>query len=179
MSRIVLLHGPSSSGKSTLARAVLEASDTPFLRLSIDTLRDGGALFPASRSLWAEHRPKVFDGLHHAIAAFADAGNDLIVEHIFDSPGWHGELAALLKAHRVVFVGLLTAPDVLAAREVARGDRQPGSALADSAHVHLGRRYDLELDGVAPPQVNAAEVLAALSRMGKGESRFFDAPPDR
>ena len=86
--RIILIHGASSAGKSTLARALQSRAPEPFWRYSFDTLRDGGVL-PLGHPgfVWAERRERVFEGLHRSILAFAEAGNDLILEMILDAPG--------------------------------------------------------------------------------------------
>ncbi len=172
MALIVFLHGASSSGKSTLAAAIRATSNLPFLHLSIDHLRDSGAWKPDTYPDWSAARPAFFAGFHRALAAFADAGNDLIAEHILDTPGWHGELQELFQSHDVLFVGLHTDLKVLNLRENARGDRRKGSAEQDYDRVHKGLSYDLTLDGGAPVDENAVRVLDALS-MPRGRSRFF------
>lgn len=170
MSRIIFLHGASSAGKSTLAAAIRSASPDPWLHLSLDHVRDSGAVQPAHFA--AENRARTFDGLHRAFAGFADAGCDLIVEHILDAPGWHTELQRLFAAHQVLFVGIHTPLDTLNAREVARADRPMGSAAQDFASVHAGLTYDLTLDGTRDPAQNAQAVLAALGHSRR--SAFFD-----
>lgn len=173
MSRIVLLHGASSSGKTTLGKTLQTRAPSPFLRLSFDTYRDGGTLPPAERGDWPQIRDSVFEGLHRSLAAFADSGCDLIVEHILDTLGWHGRLQDLLAGHELLFVGMFTPPEVLSRREAARGDRRRGSAVEDAARVHGGLRYDLTLDGTTSPEDNADRILAALGRAGHGRSAFF------
>ena len=88
--KIILINGASSAGKSSLARAVQQAADEPFWHLSIDHLRDSGVL-PLKRIrsgdfAWAAMRPAFFDGFHEALPALARAGNNLIVDHIVDTP---------------------------------------------------------------------------------------------
>lgn len=157
MSRILFLHGASSAGKSTLAKAIRAASATPWLHLSLDHYRDSGALTRAHFK--GAHHAKAFDGMHRSFAAFAEAGNDLIIEHILDAPGFHPQLQALLSAHALLFIGLHTPLERLNTREAARGDRPMGSAAQDFASVHKALRYDLQLDGTADPAVNAKTVL--------------------
>ncbi len=172
MARIVFLHGASSSGKTTLADAIREVSDDPWLHLSIDHLRDSDAWRPQDYPDWGAARPAFFDGFHRAIGGFADAGNDLIVEHILDTSAWHPQLQTLLTGHRVCFVGLVTPVETLTAREIARGDRELGSAARDARSVHTGLRYDLTLSGDAVAKENAAQVLEALLS-GPEPSGFF------
>jgi chloramphenicol 3-O-phosphotransferase len=76
VSSIIFLHGTSSSGKSTLARALQARLDAPFWHYSIDHLRDSGVL-PSARIKagdfqWRDMRAAFFDGFHRSVAAFAD-----------------------------------------------------------------------------------------------------------
>ncbi|MEM9637833.1 MAG: chloramphenicol phosphotransferase [Pseudomonadota bacterium] len=172
MARIIFLHGPSSAGKTTLAHALRPVLASPHLHLSIDHLRDSGAWDPSFYSDWGTARSTFFDGFHRAVAGFADAGNDLILEHILDTDGWHENLQRLLAAHHVLFVGLHTPLDSLNAREAARQDRPTGSAAHDFARVHDGCQYDLTLQGNDPAEKNAVRIVKALAEE-PGRSRFF------
>ena len=178
MAQIILLNGPSSSGKSTLARALQVQAESPFWHLSVDHLRDSGILpmdrFRSGELNWKAHRARVFDGLHRMVSAAADAGNNLILEHILDDPAWVTDLKPHLAAHDVLFVGVHCDLDVLVARERARGDRPIGSAAQDFATVHGRRLYDVEVDGTAPVQSNVATVLKVLLS-GRRVSEFHAA----
>ena len=176
MAGIIFLHGPSSSGKSTLARALQAKLPKPFWHYSIDHLRDSGVLPMARISsgdfAWRDMRAEFFDGFHRSIAAFADAGNNLLVEHILDTPGWGEQLGELLVAHDVLFVGLHCPLDELNRREQARGDRPAGSAEADFYAVHRGLTYDLELQTGADLEASVARVAAAWQGH-RGRSALF------
>ena len=162
MSRIIFLHGASSSGKSTLAQAIRAASPDPWMHLCFDTCRDSGALKPDSYPNWPDKRSAVFSALHQSFQAFADAGLDLILEHILDTPGWHANLQQRFASHDLLFVGLHTPANTLDARE-------------DATRIHAGLNYDLELDGTAPPQFNAKQVLTATP---SPSSAFFASSID-
>ncbi|MFS4581763.1 chloramphenicol phosphotransferase CPT family protein [Phaeobacter sp. C3_T13_0] len=164
MAVILFLHGPSSSGKSTLASELRRQSRSPFLQMSIDHFRDSGAWNPADYPNWPSARPAFFNGFHRAVAGFADAGNDLIVEHILDTPGWHQDLQILLAGHDLFFIGLDAPLVTLNQREVIRGDRPLGSAAADAAYVHDGLTYDLRLDGTYSAATSAAAILRKLEK---------------
>jgi chloramphenicol 3-O phosphotransferase len=176
MASVIFLHGASSSGKSTLARAIRERAEVPFWHYSIDHLRDSGVL-PSERIArgdfaWREMRSSFFEGFHRSIGSFADAGNNLIIEHILDTGGWRKTLAGILAPHDVLFVGLHVPLDELERREAARGDRPVGSAAADYHSVHAGLRYDLELDAQVDVVHNVERLLAAW-RVPRGRSAFF------
>lgn len=168
MSQVIFLHGASSSGKSTLARALQDRIEKPFWHISIDHLRDSGVLpsrrFRAGEFRWSAHRDAFFSGFHHSLRAYADAGNDLILEHILDTPGWLDTLRELLAAHDVFFVGVHCPLDLLIAREAARGDRPLGSAQQDFERIHIGKVYDLEVQSTDGSEANVEKILAAWRR---------------
>ncbi|WP_136439553.1 chloramphenicol phosphotransferase CPT family protein [Pacificoceanicola onchidii] len=172
--QIIILHGPSSSGKSTLARAIREAAEVPLWHVSIDHLRGSGAL-PAARFDWATLRGPVFDGFHRSLAAYAEAGNNLIVEHILDTPHWAPELKGLLRPFDVLFVGVFCGLEDLKTREAARGDRPVGSAEQDYHTVHKGRVYDLRINTDREPTAKSAERVLAAWRSGRRCSEFAGA----
>ncbi len=150
MAQIIFLHGASSSGKSTIAKALQARIERPFWHISIDHLRDSGVLpmsrFHSGEFAWKDARRAVFDGFHASLAAYANTGNDLILEHILDTEGWLETLRDLLAGHDVFFVAVHCPLDVLIAREQQRGDRPAGSAKRDYETIHAGKAYDLELD---------------------------------
>src|SRR2546423_11661746 len=99
--RVVLLHGTSSSGKTTVARALQTLSDEPWVRLGID------AFWNAVDERWIEHGPRAAEGfawmenarivpgpvgqrlaagMRAAVAACARAGNDMVVDDGFVDP---------------------------------------------------------------------------------------------
>ena len=179
MASILFIHGASSSGKSTLARAVQRRISAPFWHISIDHLRDSG-LLPLDRVKagdfdWKAMRAPFFDGFHRSLAAYASAGNNLILEHILDTPGWHEELAVLFAPYDVLFIGLHTDLEELKRREVARGDRPLGSAEEDFQTIHKGLSYDLELSSHDPLDDNVARVLSAWQSPERGRA-FFHVP---
>lgn len=161
--QIIFLHGPSSSGKSTTAKALQSRIELPFWHMSIDHLRDSGVL-PTERIKtgafnWPDMRASFFDGFHASLAAYAGAGNNLILEHILDTPGWVDDLKRLLLPFNVFFVGLHCDVDELNRRETERADRPMGSAEKDFHAVHIDRRYDLELNGRDPVETNVERIL--------------------
>ena len=162
MSRVIFLHGASSSGKTTLAGAIRAASSTPWVHLSLDHFRDSGAVDRAN--LTGEARARMFDGLHRSFAAFSDAGNDLIVEHILDEPRWIARLTSAFANHDVLFVGVHAKRTNLIAREKQRGDRELGSAARDDKIVHQGRHYDLDIQSEDGVEANVIRIMAAMEK---------------
>lgn len=177
--QIIILHGPSSSGKSTTAAKIQSLAKLPFWHISIDHLRDSGVL-PSERIrrkefLWSDLRKPFFDGFHASLAAYANAGNNLIIEHILDTPDWVAELKSLLAPFDVFFVGLHCDLEELQRREQARGDRPLGSAKQDFHTVHSGRVYDIEINGQGNAEQNARLILDRW-HSGDRRSEFAGGP---
>jgi chloramphenicol 3-O-phosphotransferase len=89
---IILLNGASSAGKSTLAKELQARLPVPFWHYLIDHLLAAQVLprarIDSGEFRWPQQREAFFDGFHRSIAAFAGAGNPLIVEHIVETGGW-------------------------------------------------------------------------------------------
>jgi chloramphenicol 3-O phosphotransferase len=151
--RVIFLNGASSSGKSTLARALQEALAEPFLHVSSDHLVASGML-PVRRdphgpfAWWEQVRPRFFAGFHRCLPALAAAGNDLIVEHIIEFRTWRTELALLLDGLDVFLIGVHCDLAEIDRRERARGDRRIGEGRThvETDLIHSLGPYDLDID---------------------------------
>jgi chloramphenicol 3-O phosphotransferase len=176
--RVVLLHGTSSSGKTTVARAMQRLSDEPWVRLGID------AFWNAVDERWMEHGAHAAEGfawmddativpgpvgqqlaagMRAAVAACARAGNDMLVDDVFVDAawlhGWRSELAGL----PWLLVGVVAPVDVLEERESARGNRILGEARSQVDVIHREIEYDLTVDTARlSPEECARAILAAL-----------------
>ena len=140
LGKIILINGASSSGKSTLARQLQQTLPSPFWHFSFDHLRDSNAL-PMARVRsgefdWSAMRPAVFDGFHRCLPVLAEAGNNLIVDHIIENEMWMSDLVKLLTGLDVFFVGVHCPLPELERRERERGNRRVGEARTDYQIVH-------------------------------------------
>ncbi len=164
-SRIVLLNGVGSAGKTTIAKDLQKITHSPFLYVAMDgflemlpeVYQDHAATFRFEPLIENGHPSiaihtgpigeRVMSGMRAAIAALAGQGNDLIVDDVL--VGGDAELAdyrTRLAGHRLLTVGVHAPLDVLEAREKARGDRLIGLARWQFPKVHAGMTYDLEVD---------------------------------
>jgi len=101
---------------------------------------------------------RTFRGMRRAIAAMAEAGNNLIVDDVLLGDEL-AEYRDLLADFTLQVVGLFAPLEVLEAREEARGDRLIGLARWQHERVHRGKRYDLQLDaGTAMPEECAERI---------------------
>jgi chloramphenicol 3-O phosphotransferase len=188
--KIVFVHGASSSGKSTLCRALQASLGEPFWHYSIDHFRDTGTLpdqrIASGEFSWANMRPAFFEGFHRCLPALACAGNNLLVEHIIEEKAWLSRLVRLLGPFDVFFVGLHCTVAELERREMLRGDRPLGDAARDHDVVHALCLYDVEVDSTRALEDNVRVVLAAweartrpgaLERMLEAENAAMPGMP--
>lgn len=163
--KIILINGPSSSGKTTLALALQEQLAIPFIRFSFDLFLDQNVL-PLERIRsgafsWEAMRPSVFRGIHSCLPALAMAGNNIIFDHIIESKEWLADLLEAVAGLDVFFVGLYCSLPELERREIARGNRRAGEARADFQIVHRVTTYDLELDSENSVEDNTTLLIEA------------------
>ena len=174
MAHIIFLHGASSSGKSTIARRLQAEIEKPFWHISIDHLRDAQVLpldrFRNGDFNWQDARPAFFDGFHASLGAYVDAGNNLILEHILDRGEWLRQLVLMFAEHDVLFVAVHCPLQMLIEREAARGDRPLGSAKQDFETIHVGKKYDLELQSQDGPDTNVTKILSSWRAQNRSSS---------
>ncbi len=120
--QIILLNGPTCSGKTTIARLIQDKSPTARAHMQIDTfvamLPDRYIAGPTP-----DDRQTVFTqmrhGFHAAIAAAAAQGTPVIVDTVRGEPGWLDEWLDAFKPFTVLFVGVSTDLEDLLRREQA------------------------------------------------------------
>jgi chloramphenicol 3-O phosphotransferase len=163
--KIIILNGPSSAGKTTLALALQKQLDIPFIRFSFDLFLDHKS-FPMEQIRngtfsWDQMRPSLFRGIHQCLLALATAGNNVIFDHIIENKEWLHELISLISELDVFFVGLYCSLPELERREMQRGDRRKGEARQDFQTVHSITSYDLELNSENVLKENVVLLIQA------------------
>ena len=163
--KIIILNGPSSAGKTTLALALQKQFAIPFIRFSFDLFLDHNAL-PVEQIRngtfsWESIRPSVFRGIHQCLPALATAGNNILFDHIIETKAWLHNLISWVAGLDVFFVGVHCPLPELERREMQRGDRRAGEARQDFETVHSITSYDLELNCENSLDENVALLIQA------------------
>ncbi|MFJ2090171.1 chloramphenicol phosphotransferase CPT family protein [Streptomyces sp. NPDC087901] len=162
--RIIFLNGTSSSGKSSIARELLDIlDDGVFFHLAVDSFN----AMRSKRELGAEELDAALRrtrmGFHRSIAAMAEVGNDIVVDHVLSEPWRLVDCLTVLPPESVLFVGVRCSLDELTRREQARGDRPSGLAAFQYDLVHAHGDYDVECDtGTASPRACAERIREFL-----------------
>ncbi|MGW0811942.1 chloramphenicol phosphotransferase CPT [Streptomyces viridiviolaceus] len=171
--RMIILNGGSSSGKSGIVRCLQAVLPDPWLAFGCDSFVDAlpakmqasdegivfaadgevgvGADFRALEAAWTE-----------GVVAMARAGARVVIDDVFlggaaSQQRWRKALGGL----EVLWVGVRCDSAVAAAREIARGDRVRGMAASQADVVHQGVFYDLEVDTTHTESMACARTIAA------------------
>src|SRR6266496_1495646 len=173
--KIIIINGPSSSGKTTLTLAAQRQFDIPFIRFSFDLFLDNKALpldqIRSGAFSWDSMRPSVFHGLHQCLPALAKAGNNLIFDHIIESKFWLKDLLDAISDLDVFFVGLHCSLPELERREAERGNRRKGEARTDFETMHDIASYDLELNSENVLEDNVKLLIEACKKRQRPSAR--------
>lgn len=168
--QILYLNGPSSSGKTTLAKALQHAFEDLFLHVSIDRIiawmpekvnnwtggkaplgfswkeskdESGNLIQELQAGPYAEKIAKTFQ---EVVLTLAKMGHHLIIDDISLGAKQLDEWKQILRDFKVLWVGVNAPLDILEQREKERGNRIVGSARGQFHKVHTGSTYDLSID---------------------------------
>ncbi len=179
---IILLNGASSSGKTSLVRALQETLDLPVLDAGIDRFLWMLPKRYLNPPLWDDvlgrateaglTGQRLMSGMHHAIAALARAGNHIVADHVLVDPRWVDECARLFCDLPAYFVAVRCPLDVLEQREQQREDRTLGQARAQFDLVHAHGVYDQEVDTSLASPAQCAQQVVDLVRSGRPPQAF-------
>jgi chloramphenicol 3-O-phosphotransferase len=181
---VIILNGPSASGKSSIQKEFQHLMmPTLWIKSGIDNLFDQPMpdINPENLDVWQSPNPirwieigsnaeghplitlftgqegeKVAYGMNSAIAAYAQAGCNIIVDYIAYKKEWIDDLQQKLKNIKTYWVKVATALPVLEEREVARGTSPKGHARSHYDFVYWDIKYDLEVNS----DQNNARVIA-------------------
>jgi chloramphenicol 3-O phosphotransferase len=187
--KVIFLNGTSSAGKTSLARAIQDESDTPFVYWGIDTLFGlvppdwgGGRDGPLSRDgFWYDRTGdedghpsvvirygdvgrRILRSARTAAAAFARGGDNLVIDELLLTPDLMPEWMAALSGLDVLLVSV-TCP--LAVAEQRERDRGAPNGLARghfrTVHDH-GVAYDVVVDSTGATAAELARTLLDRAR---------------
>lgn len=168
--QIIYLNGPSSSGKTTLAKALQKEFDLSFLHIGIDRVI---GMMPEKLNNW-EGQPaslgfswkesidetghlvheiqtgpfarKMVQTLVEIVLTMARMGHYIVIDDVSFGKCQVDIWKDALKDYKVIWIGLKAPLEILEAREKERGNRMHGSARAQYFQVHKDAVYNLEFD---------------------------------
>ena len=158
--QIILLNGPSSSGKSTLARALqILISDKRSERYEIVSI-DDYLTISSEAPIYEDDVFNISDGLCKKALEITKTGAGVIIDHVITSERIFENLKENLSSCQIRTVRITCPLHLLRERELARRDRHPGSADLSETYLFPKEGYDLVVDtGMTLPEENAALIF--------------------
>jgi chloramphenicol 3-O phosphotransferase len=159
---IIVLTGPSSAGKTSVASTLLALCKKPLLHLEADRF------WPTLSSVHVYDdslRARIVIALHDAIATLGRNGLDVIVDGSLptDRALHYRCLEILRSVPGTLVIGVTCSPEMLAQREATRSDRNAGWAERQSGIVFEGVELDAIVDtSHRSPDECVEELLRAL-----------------
>lgn len=174
MGTIIFLNGTSSSGKSTLVKGLQEKLEAPYLEMGLDKIIWMLPRRYFNQPLWdevlgqadraGEFGHQLVHGMHRAIRSAAEAGLNVLADHVLVEPGWVSDCADLFCDMDAHLIGVRCELAILEQREQDRRDRTLGQARKQFGKVHAHGVYDFEVDtGQFTPQENVRQILDYLA----------------
>ena len=155
---VILLNGPSSSGKSTLSRVLQEriAQDRnqQYGIISIDDFMK----IATDETIYEDDVFDINEDMCQAAAEILKESSGVIIDHVITSQRIFEQLTDLLGNFQIRAVHVSCPLEVLLQREQARGNRCIGSAEASYTYLYPKDGYDLTVDNAT----RLAEENAAL-----------------
>jgi chloramphenicol 3-O phosphotransferase len=180
--RVIVLNGGSSSGKSEIARCLQAVLPDPWLTTGVDALiealpdamraSDAGIEFAADGGVSVGPEFMTLQAAWMAgVAAMARAGARVIIDDVFlGGGGSQQRWRTVLDGLDVLWIGVRCDGEVAAAREATRGDRIRGMAASQAEPVHRGVGYDVEVDTTHATSLACARTIAAAVRPAQGST---------
>ena len=161
--QVILLNGPSSSGKSTLSRALKDLlgaqANQNFTIISIDDFMK----LATDETIYEDDVFEISGDMCAAALKDLQTADGVIVDHVITSTRIYDQLIEMLGGYPILVVHVQCPLEVLLARENARGNRCQGSAEASYEYLYPKEGYDLTVDTHAmSTEACAAEIVRAL-----------------
>ncbi|WP_328603474.1 chloramphenicol phosphotransferase CPT family protein [Amycolatopsis sp. NBC_00345] len=167
--RVILLNGPSSSGKSGIGRAMLPLLPDPWFLVPVDGI-SGMRSTQHTRVLDEAEIQQMLRrtrlGYHRVVAALVSTGNNVIMDYPLSEPWRIEDLLAVLDGYDVTLVDVHCSAEELNRRERSRRDRPLGLA-ASQTHVYSHGDNDIVVDTTHRSAEGCArEIVDRLDALG-------------
>lgn len=161
--KIILLNGPSSSGKSSLSKALQELiADMRSEAYEIVSIDDFMKV-STSETIYEDDVYEISGEMCEKVRELYSGGNGVIIDHVITSERIYDQLIDSMAPDKVDTVHIVCALDVLLKREEERGDRCVGSAESSFTYLYPKDGYDAEVNnGVMSSEEAASKIYAEL-----------------
>ena len=144
--QIILLNGPSSSGKSTLSKAlqvlIEEKRNKRYAIISIDDFMK----LATDETIYEDDVFEISGDMCVSVLDALKTAPGVIIDHVITSERIFRQLTEMLREYPIRSVHVTCPLKVLLEREYARKNRCPGSAESSYTYLFPKDAYDLTVD---------------------------------
>ena len=182
---LIFLNGPSSSGKTSLARELQDQLSSYYLYFGIDAFME---MMPARSNSWetyskcdgftwkdvalpngevgklvvgGKYGKKIEESFRIVVKALLKSGIDLIIDNVVDGNDEMLVWKKLFAAFDCCYVGVFCPLETLIEREAERNERMRGSAAEQYFRTHEGVEYDISVDTGAESIKSCANLVVS------------------
>lgn len=157
---ILLLNGPSSAGKTTLAKEIQKCAVDPYIHLQWDSFL---AMIPtesihSKQRAWQDLVSSMRNCMHAAVLNIYEQGLNVVWDNAMHPSRWKS-VAEEFADSRIFLVGVICDIKELERRELVRGDRSIGMARTQAEEMHINVDYDLHIDTTKTTAIENAEIV--------------------
>lgn len=159
---VILLNGPSSAGKSSIARALLQK--LPDSGNAVVLSLDDYLKMSADEPIWEDDVFAVMPRMCEDISTALKNGKTVMIDHVITSARIYRALRDTVAGYQMKTVLVSCDVATLRRREAERGDHCAGSAESSLRYLYPKTGYDLCVDSSkASPAALAEMIVSALS----------------
>ena len=169
--KVILLNGPSSAGKSTIAHALKAKLDCT--KKSIIISLDDYLTMTADEPIWEDDVYAVMPRMCRDIVRALAANQLVIVDHVITSQRIYKALMNVIGSVECLQVLITCDMETLRQREKNRGNRCAGSAESSMRYLYPKEGYQITADsGKSSPDQIVKEIMMCLQQNPEGEAMF-------
>ncbi|HDR8937571.1 chloramphenicol phosphotransferase CPT family protein [Burkholderia vietnamiensis] len=161
----IVLHGPTSAGKSSLARALQDSAETPTFHITLDAFvemsrrRDMRSDKELNQALQIHYW-----NLQSTLRRVAESHFDIILDLVLRNDDEFDACLAVLASRPTFVIGVCAPLETLEERERLRPDRAEGVARSQFGHPAYSRPYAMRVDTSAISVQEGADLIRSFVR---------------
>ncbi|MHC1694433.1 MAG: AAA family ATPase [Eubacteriales bacterium] len=168
---IIFLNGVSSSGKTTLAKALHDLSPEPPYYISNDLF---AAMIPGKYFNDTQKINESFSIMYSLIKTFSDKNVNIVVDSLLLSFFRMHQCVETLHNYPVLFVKVTCPSEELRRREEKRGDREIGQGESQLVDLVPIDTYDITVDTYNSSTEDCADMIIKLLNCPENFTAFKD-----
>lgn len=160
--RVILLNGASSSGKSTLAKALQKYIKDNRKEEYIITSIDEFLKMTVDEPIYEDDVFEISPLLCKKALNILKTGQGVIIDHVITSERIYKQLTEILREYKLIKVQMKCPLNELKRREKERKNRYVGSAEASYEYLYPKEGYDLTLNTLELSSEECAKIICEL-----------------